>query len=84
MVGNRVTRRRFAQIVAGSGWLAARSHGGTASRAEEEIVFGVVTDVHYCDADTQGSRYYRDSLAKLTACVDAFNTNEDSLRHSAG
>ena len=32
--------------------------------------FGMVPDPHYADVDTRGSRYYRQSLAKMKECVD--------------
>ncbi len=35
--------------------------------------FGMVTDSHYADAKTRGSRYYRESLAKMTECVERLN-----------
>jgi predicted phosphodiesterase len=38
--------------------------------------FGIVTDSHYADADTIGSRYYRQSLDKLTECVELMNTQK--------
>jgi alkaline phosphatase len=41
--------------------------------------FGVVTDVHYADADTKGSRHYRDSLQKLRLAIDTFNRQEAAL-----
>lgn len=34
---------------------------------------GLVTDVHYADKPAGRTRYYRDSLAKLSADVDRFN-----------
>ena len=37
------------------------------------IRFGLVTDIHYADADTVGSRFYRHSLDKLTECVELMN-----------
>ena len=40
---------------------------------------GLVTDVHYADADTHGTRHYRDSLGKLEEAVDAFNRLEASF-----
>ncbi|MHC4175835.1 MAG: twin-arginine translocation signal domain-containing protein, partial [Planctomycetota bacterium] len=43
--------------------LNSRSRGGTTR-------FGIVTDSHYADADTIGSRFYRHSLDKLTECVE--------------
>ena len=35
--------------------------------------FGIVSDCHYADADTVGSRYYRQSLDKLSECVEVMN-----------
>ena len=37
------------------------------------IQFGMVTDMHYADADPRGTRYYRESLPKLTECVTFMN-----------
>jgi alkaline phosphatase len=34
---------------------------------------GLVTDVHYADADTRGTRFYRESLGKMREAVDALN-----------
>ena len=47
-------------------WSASRRGGGAAR-------FGIVTDCHYADAETVGSRYYRQSLDKLSECVEAMN-----------
>ena len=38
--------------------------------------FGIVTDCHYADADTAGTRYYRHSLDKLGECVEAMNAQK--------
>jgi len=40
------------------------------------VRFGIVTDCHYADADTAGSRYYRHSLDKLGECVEAMNAQK--------
>ena len=37
--------------------------------AKEVASFGIITDVHYADADTSGTRYYRDSLPKVRASI---------------
>lgn len=37
------------------------------------IQFGMVTDMHYADADIRGSRHYRESLPKLETCVTFMN-----------
>jgi len=76
-VGSR-SRRDFVRASAGlAGGLAlsqlccalrsASSRGGGAAR------FGIVSDCHYANADTVGSRYYRQSLDKLSECVEAMN-----------
>ena len=45
----------------------------TPGRRRSTTRFGIVTDSHYADADTAGSRYYRHSLDKLTECVELMN-----------
>lgn len=40
------------------------------------IRFGLIADVQYGDCDTQGNRYYRNSLKKLDACVADFNNRK--------
>lgn len=40
---------------------------------DKELTIGLITDVHYADADTRGTRHYRDSLGKLEEAVDRFN-----------
>jgi DNA repair exonuclease SbcCD nuclease subunit len=37
------------------------------------IRFGLVTDPHYADREPNGSRQYRESIAKLTECVELMN-----------
>ncbi len=48
----------------------------TPGRRRDTARFGIVTDSHYADADTVGSRYYRDSLDKLTECVELMNAQK--------
>ncbi|MHC4116547.1 MAG: metallophosphoesterase family protein [Planctomycetota bacterium] len=48
---------------------ASRS-GGAAVR------FGVVTDCHYADAKAAGTRFYRQSLDKLSECVELTNSEK--------
>jgi predicted phosphodiesterase len=38
------------------------------------VRFGMVTDCHYADSDTRGTRFYRESLAKLAECVGLMNS----------
>jgi 3',5'-cyclic AMP phosphodiesterase CpdA len=35
------------------------------------VTFALLTDVHYADQPTRGSRHYRDSIAKMRATADA-------------
>lgn len=82
--GNRdwiITRRVFLKVSAASiaglavaplscaPYIASHPGRGTAR-------FGIVTDSHYADADTVGSRFYRHSLDKLTECVELMNTQK--------
>ena len=71
-----VSRRRFLKTAAGAAVSTAvlsPLRGSSAAETEAEpFLFGVVTDVHYADAPPQGSRHYRDSLAKLTEAVQTF------------
>jgi predicted phosphodiesterase len=48
----------------------------TPGRRQDTARFGIVTDSHYADADTIGSRYYRQSLDKLTECVELMNAQK--------
>ncbi len=48
----------------------------TLGRRQSTARFGILTDSHYADADTIGSRYYRHSLDKLTECVELMNTQK--------
>jgi hypothetical protein len=36
-----------------------------AQRIRPVIRFGIISDIQYCDCETGGSRYYRNSLHKL-------------------
>ncbi len=40
------------------------------------VRFGIVTDCHYADADPVGTRFYRESVGKLSECVDRMNAEE--------
>ena len=69
----RPDRREFLQ--AGAAALAAlaagaRRLGAAPAPAPVGLRFGLVTDVHYADADPRGTRCYRESLLKLREAVD--------------
>ena len=40
--------------------------------SESKLRFGLVTDLHYADKDAAGTRFYRDSLDKLTEAAERF------------
>jgi hypothetical protein len=71
-----VTRREFLK---GSGLvIAGLSAGIPFARANSmdgkaKLSFGIVTDAHYADTDPNGSRKYRESLAKMTEFVKLMN-----------
>jgi alkaline phosphatase len=41
--------------------------------AEPALRVGLLTDLHYAERPANGTRFYRDGLAKLRACVEKFN-----------
>ena len=74
-----ITRRVFLKVSAAS--LAGLSAAPLSCSPETSLRFGpgttrfgIVTDSHYADADTVGSRFYRQSLDKLTECVELMNS----------
>lgn len=71
-----VTRRDFGRILSGGLLLAAGNEWSEASVADATgggFAFGVIADAQYCDAAAAGTRFYRDSPAKLADCVDVLN-----------
>jgi len=77
-----ITRRVFLKASAASLAAVATSCAALRGPARGTARFGIVTDVHYADIDTRGTRHYRDSLAKLTECVDLMNAQKvDFLVH---
>ncbi|MFQ5674983.1 MAG: metallophosphoesterase [bacterium] len=47
---------------------------GCSDSEAPEFAFGVITDVHYCDHQSDGSRHFRSSLKKLKECVNELNS----------
>lgn len=48
-----------------------------ALNAYPQISFGVFADCQYCDCNTMGSRFYRNSIDKLDQCILQFNTDQN-------
>ncbi|MHC4678993.1 MAG: metallophosphoesterase [Planctomycetota bacterium] len=76
-----VTRRAFVRssmtVLAGLTALPLACTPGYHPRAGGSTVrFGIVTDCHYADADPAGTRFYRQSLDKLTECVALMNAEK--------
>lgn len=81
-----ITRRDFlgisgAALISG---LMGPSRAVAAGEAAAEVVlrFGMVTDAHYADIEPGGyggSRFYRESLAKLGECVERMNQEKVSF-----
>lgn len=64
--------RRRALVRGGALLLGGPVVGSTLFAAGEKmpsLVFGAVTDVHYADKETRGSRHYRESAGKLEAAL---------------
>jgi len=69
-----ITRRTFLRLVLGVGLVPLSCAPGNLSSGNRRSVrFGIVTDCHYADADPVGTRFYRESLGKLTECVARMN-----------
>ncbi len=49
---------------------------GCSTMLNAQIKIGVFADCQYCDCETAGSRFYRNSLYKLDECIQQFNENE--------
>ena len=47
------------------------------TNARSQIQFGVFADCQFCDCQTAGTRFYRNSPAKLNDCISEFNKNEN-------
>jgi predicted phosphodiesterase len=69
-----VTRRDFlkSSIVAGFS-AAVFGRDAKAVFSNAGLRFGIVTDSHYADADPQFNRYFRESVEKMTECVELMN-----------
>ncbi|MBW8036459.1 MAG: hypothetical protein FVQ79_12750 [Planctomycetes bacterium] len=73
----KISRRVFLKACTGS--LAGLSlcslscNSRIAATSHRSTRFGLITDVHYADNDTRGSRFYRDSKDKLTECIELMN-----------
>ena len=44
--------------------------------AKRPLRFGMVTDSHYADSEPRDNRYYRESIDKMSGCVDLMNKQQ--------
>jgi alkaline phosphatase len=67
-----LTRRAF--VRGGSLWLLAAKATQALASAESKpnVRVGVITDLHYADKPTRGTRHYRDTLTKLGEAAEYF------------
>ncbi|NOZ61082.1 MAG: hypothetical protein GXO74_05330 [Calditrichaeota bacterium] len=71
-----ITRRDFLKS---SGFFLAGLSLGTpfaladCTNRKAKLRFGTVTDAHYADTAARGTRFYRESLEKMTECVELMN-----------
>jgi alkaline phosphatase len=74
------TRRAFLQqgaLVLGGltlGGLPRVAWAAAQEEAKPALRMGLITDCHYADRNQSGTRYYRESLTKLTEAIDKFNS----------
>jgi calcineurin-like phosphoesterase family protein len=74
-----VTRRKFlkssslviAGLSFGSSWTNADS-----TNSKIKLSFGIVTDAHYADRDSNNTRQYRESATKMTECIALMNAKK--------
>lgn len=74
-------RRTFLKITLP---LASSGLVGAAEESKPELSFGVIADPQYADIEPTGTRFYRNSLNKLGACVEELNKQELSFVTTLG
>jgi 3',5'-cyclic AMP phosphodiesterase CpdA len=69
-----ITRRDFLKSSIAAGFSAAvLGKYSLQAFSETEMRFGIVTDSHFADADPLMNRYFRESIDKMTECVELMN-----------
>lgn len=67
-----ISRRTFIKMSGATSIALATQIQGD-KHSTKPIRIGLITDIHYADLDTAGSRHYRDSITKVREAVKVFN-----------
>jgi predicted phosphodiesterase len=77
VISRRVLLRSAAGALAGTTLASLSCAPGSRSGCNRQPVrFGIVTDCHYADTDPAGTRFYRESLDKLSESVARMNAED--------
>jgi predicted MPP superfamily phosphohydrolase len=71
-----MNRRAFLVKTCGTIILLANPGVLTPSAGKTKVRFGLVSDIHYADRDTAGTRHYRHSITKLSDAIGIFNRSD--------
>jgi len=73
-IGRRAFLRAGSLFLAGSacGLSGFRSLSAEVPSSPPKLTIGLLTDLHYADKETRGSRHYRETMPKLTEAVQQF------------
>ena len=74
-------RGEFIKIISGGAMLLATGKTAMAeakggAKRKRGLRFGILTDTHFSDRATSGTRYYRDSEAKMREAIELFNRSD--------
>lgn len=76
------TRRQFLTSTGAS--VAAASHYSLADSSVAPLIFGLMADCQYVDAEPRGHNFYRESPRKLAEAVEEMNQNKVALTFHLG
>lgn len=79
-----ISRRSFVQNSMLVMLSAAAARSSFAAEQPRRVRVGLVTDLHHADKATKGSRYYRDTLGKLTEAIKQFDTDQPDFAVELG
>jgi len=83
-----LTRRAFLRrgslILAGAGSSVLEALAAEGAQAKPAVRLGLLADVHYADRPPNGTRYYRESIAKVREAVATFNRQKATLALELG